>query len=119
MSAANFGNWPTPVSAAVLTMKAEEFRCIRLPRAYRERTRPTRARGARRGRDKSQKRACDFRRALKIEDPGALGDFPVRARLEIEFRRRAPAAHLDIRAASCPTGTELCGRLGTVSMKSG
>src|SRR5258707_334107 len=42
-------------------------------------------------------RAGYFRRALKIEDPGVLGDFPMWTRREIKFWRSAPAAHLDIR----------------------
>src|ERR1700733_9257484 len=41
-------------------------------------------------------RAGYFRRALKIEDSGVLGDFPMRAGLEIKFWRRTPAAHLNI-----------------------
>ena len=47
-------------------------------------------------------RAGHFRGALEIENPGAFGDFPMRARLEIKFRRRAPAAHLDIRRSIVP-----------------
>ena len=43
-----------------------------------------------------ESRAGDFRCALKIKDSGALGDFPVRPRREIKFRRRAPTPHFDI-----------------------
>src|SRR5260370_1406163 len=38
-------------------------------------------------------RACDFRGDGEVEDAGALADFPMWFGLEIEFRRRAPAAN--------------------------
>ncbi len=49
-------------------------------------------------------RAAHFRGALEIEDPGALGDFPMRARLEIKFWRSAPAAHFDVRRGGVSDG---------------
>ena len=51
---------------------------------------------ARRGRDTGESRAGDLRGALEIQDAGAFRNFPVRTRREIEFRRSAPAAHLDV-----------------------
>ncbi len=44
-------------------------------------------------------RAGDLRRARHVKNARALADFPMRPRREVEFRRRAPAANLDIRGS--------------------
>ncbi len=41
-------------------------------------------------------RARNFDRRVEIENPRTFANFPVRLRREIEFRRRAPAPHLDV-----------------------
>ena len=57
-------------------------------------------------------RAGDFHGGREIQNSGALADFPVRTRREIEFRRRAPAADFDVVGGDAPTGTLACGIFG-------
>ncbi len=50
----------------------------------------------------SKASAGDFGGSFEIQDSRPLADLPVRLRLEIKFRRRAPAANFDIFCRAVP-----------------
>src|SRR5712692_5997515 len=49
-------------------------------------------------------RASNFRGGSEVENAGAFADFPMRFRLKIKFRGRAPAANFDILCRGVPNG---------------
>ncbi len=124
MSAANLGNWPTPGERRGVHDKGrQKFPVYPLARVRIERKKlgeEVRSITARQGLDTRQSACRQFSsRAGKSSIPAPFAQISQCGRgLKSNFGG-APQRRISMfAAASCPTGTELCCKLGTVNMKS-
>ena len=120
MSAANFGNCPTPVSEAVFTRnggRISVYPCsprVHIQKEIRKRPLQPRAQSL----VNREPRPRDFHRRVKIQNSRALANLPVRTRREIKRLAARPIAALPhCPRRHLPTGTLACGIFGTVKQK--